>query len=888
MSQIPDSQESRSTLLFSSAGRLVNFLLTCLEDSRLGRGTAIYEQGLDRIILPKPGKSAYQINLRGRTPLVELANNMAVANRGVVKPYGEPPLENLRVLSIDEFVHAVRLQEVTMPIRRFPHVLAALWGAEAEDLGTLLGHAWELGASSTEVAFVGQAEDERPSHLVRVSGLKHPDAFHAWCACQTRQIEIYAPVHAEQQEARYYVLWGHRYPLAGLDRLLGSDHELVLLRPQSRGRQQWTQWITYAPGDVNFFRKAYEFVDLKLGDVVAPIVLKEDPSPQRVPMELAFVGRPRTAATRLQEVDQEIDRQRRKLQDLELTRFRLAADKPDGVYFAYRFDQPDEEHLNARLIRLMQQRLGTLAFYDYAFCEPKRGKPYHLVIANRTHRQLGLALQPADRVYYQPAQWRQWGVNLYLPLGCDLAPRIESGDSLHALLAMIEKAPAETDGDDEGDRQLPAASDCVAILWDPGAQGRIVETRIPRVASLLSQYRVLNGFHRLEAGAIRQATRRRLEESISALGETVQREADGLTEDLLTYVDQRTAALEASYGRLENQLHAAEKFVEQVEPKVQRATSVVVDLPNDWVSFVNRVIDMHRELSAPAVDAYQDLRQHVHNGRDVLFSLALRNRDLLESATRRRALLQQRIEACNQTNAEIVRANCELDDLSQRAVGAIREIQAAHALLADRIRAAESLESRAVQLQQEIDQIDTRHKAARQRLAQIKAAFDECRERTVEIQRLTQEAEAAEKSLLERGADLAQRREELKRQISQIACQLARIEQRLASFGNYSTELDRAAGVFRQQLEMVDAHAAVLDIWATQRDAWEQYVRTLLDEETQRMNEVNRAMERLQQTTTLAADARQSVDAILTKLNEIQASVGAASASLDGKGEVRP
>lgn len=127
-----------------------------------------------------------------------------------------------------------------------------------------------------------------------------------------------------------------------------------------------------------------------------------------IPLELGPVPKPQAAVRQSRQIDQEIDRVRQSLRELEQSRAKLVGRDRDEVYFAYRFNQHGHEQLNPLLARLLQQRLGTLSHYDYAFCQQENGAEYHLVIADQPSRSVGFAMQLADRIYYQPKQWWCW------------------------------------------------------------------------------------------------------------------------------------------------------------------------------------------------------------------------------------------------------------------------------------------------------------------------------------------------------------------------------------------------------------------------------------------------------------------------------------------------
>ncbi|MFV1964629.1 MAG: hypothetical protein ACC628_04345, partial [Pirellulaceae bacterium] len=676
------SREVRQLLTFPSTSSYVGFLLTCLEEPAFNPGSEMYEKCLNRVCVRKQGRQTLRIVAGGDPQLVRQLEHMAVANGGKSSPYKGLDRSKFVVLTVSQLMRSVRLQPVSMEGAKFNHLLIGLYDADATVLGDFLKHVWNLGARGVEVAFVKVAgKGAFPSHFVRMYGMRHSDAFHAWCDVIRTKLEVYTPLRTDRRDNRFYSLWGYRHPVSGIDQLVEVERELVLLRPKANKKPIVTEWVTFKEGTVNFFRKAYEFTELQIELDELPLVeLEEDPSENPVPLELAIIRKPKSGPNRIWQIDQQIDRQRRELQDLEMARSRLAAGEHEEVYFAYRFDQDGERELNPRLIRLLQQRIGTLNHYEYAYCEPKRGKPYHLVIANRTQRQMGFSLQPADRVYYQPAEWRQWGVNLYVPLNTELAPRVDSNDALPILQRFLEASQEVGDEDPDG------IMESAAVIWESVRDERINETRVAQTAPLLSQFRLLNSFQREAAGDVEQATRQELAEGFRAARQRVDVELDNLTRELLEHVGQRAETLQTSFTELDNAVQSAETLLATIEPRVEQVREVILDLPDQWIEFVNRVIELHRAVADPEIAAAVEFREQLNVGRGDLRALAARNRDLSQAVTKHHDSLAGNLTDCDNTLAENARGREELDELLKRATAVFHEIGKMHSQVSARIQ----------------------------------------------------------------------------------------------------------------------------------------------------------------------------------------------------------
>ena len=871
MSNITATNEKRRTLVFSIPADYVGFLLTCMENQSMGPGSEVYQRCLNQIFIVrsrKDGRHVFCIHVIGDADVVQTVENMAVANGGRSGEYRQFP-HKTRTLSIEQLMRSVLLRPTSMAGSRFRHILVALIDADTTAVSDFLNHAWGLGIHGVEAAFVRSPGKGSPSHFFRVFGIRYADAFHAWCRDQQTRIEVYVPMYPGVSHPRFYTLWGYRYPVPGLDRLLYQNRELVLLRPTQKDGQDATKWIAFNPENVNFFRKAYEFIDLDLADRTGSLVeVEEDTEKNPVPIELDLIRKPRPGPSGIWQVDKQIDRQRRALQDLEQLRGRLAAGEQEEVYFAYRFDQNGTDALNPKLIRLMQQRLGTLSQYDYAWCPTGRGRGYHLVIANRTQRHLDFSLQPADRVYYQPAQWRPWGANLFLPVGFELAPQIDADAAAPLLVKLLEQSDSTNGNSSSG-----SILDCPAVLWESEDNGRIREIRVRSTSSLLSQYRLLNSFQRSPAGKVESTTCQKLAESIQRTRQRVDSQFDDLSRDLLGHVGVRTEKLEKSYSDLESALRSAEDLVELVAPKVDEASQLVRNLPKQWIAFVNRVIALHASLTKPSVDAFLEFRGLLQVSRNQLVALALRGRDLAKTTDGRRKKLQARLEESDKLAARNHELDAEIVEFTERAAEVLAEITRVHRRLARRIENTKKAQARADQMQTEIDQIKEREAAAKKRLHEIKALHEKYQVRVADTQKREEENSKSEKTLVTRATELARRREEVRKQCLEVGTQIKHIERQLQGFGVASSRLDTAARHLGEQTELMDAHTDVIQMWETQESAWEKHLRSISEDATRRMGKLRESINRLEQVDELANRAQEHLARAEKEFSEAERSV---------------
>ncbi len=554
-----------------------------------------------------------------------------------------------------------------------------------------------------------------------------------------------------------------------------------------------------------------------------------------------MVRHPRKGRRNLWQLDKQIDRERHVLQDLERNRARVANDEHDEVYFAYCFDQEGIDQLNPRLVQLMQQRLGTLAHYDYAFCRPDRGTAYHVVLSNRSHRQLGFSLQQADRVYFQPVQWRRWGVNLFLPYGSDLAPRIDNDDAIPVLQEILKKSQSQGEDDNAG----VSLADSAAVLWDAGAEGKILETRVKETRPLLSQYQLLNMFQRSCARHVAESTRHRLADGVRAARQRVDVRFDELTRELLTHIGERTERLDSMYSELEAQLQQAKQLIDRVEPKVKQASEVILNLPQEWVAFVNRVIDVHREITSGEVAEFGDLRQELHAGNIELRTLAARGRDLKSAAESRVQQVQEGVEECVKSVEETEQFDRQIEQLAVRANGMFQEIGRMHSRLEARLAKVQAMQKRAEKMEEEIDAIDEKERQTQEHLAEVTRLRRRAEDTAAEVEKMRQDSEVQEQALLRKSTDLARSRTELKDRALRISRQLGHIEAQLQLHVDQAAEMSEASLALDEETLMVDAQADALAMWDEQRERWSSYIGDQRTVESTQIADIHSALNRL-------------------------------------------
>jgi len=804
-------QRQRKALEFLSASELGSFLLTCMEATGYSRGTPIFEDCLNRIYIRTPAPHQFHVRLLAEAHEISRLEQMALANGGKVRPVEELTGQYVQK-SLDELLRIIRLQPA--PVLAAPdHVLVALWECGAEQLREVLIGLNDLDTARCEVAFVEQTGPGLPTHLIQLHGVSHGDAVLSWASSRGRLAQAYLPYQSEGGH-RFFVQRGYRFPLPGLDVLSSSASELVLLKQAESGA---TQWLDFEPHTLNFFRKMHEIleaeVDLK---PTRQVELKEGAQPGRLPLELALASDTSEAPLRLWQLDKLIDLQRQKLNELEKRRQRLAAGKTGDVYFAYKFEQRGEEHLNPLLVRFLQQRLGVLADYEYAWCQPAEDAPFHLVIAQRTQRQIGFGMQLADEIYYQPEEFRQWGVNLYLPIGQRLLPSLGSNDAVPLLQQLFEKA--------EGRDAQAESGDAKAVLWKDLGNARISETRIRETRALVDQFHILNSFQRGEARQIAEQTRRSLAEGLRKARENLAISCRDLENDILTYIGARAEQVEATYQDLRTQVAAAEADLAAREPQIAQAVEFVARIPNQWAEFVTAVIEINRHLMQDRTDAYEAMREEYRVGGRRLRALASCHRDLGAQIQAWQTRLVADQKAISDDLA-LLRAMMDQGTQVSASLFAIAvEIRQAYGKLEDRLKAIAAAQQRADRIQLAIDSVDEQEHAVKTRLKHLETVREQMREREEKLKAAVADAQAKEIDSASKAAELAQAEEEMFQRLRDASARLLELEADLQRVVADAQKTEQLFDAVQEEASMLHQRAEISGRWVGHASRWAAYL----------------------------------------------------------------
>lgn len=793
---------------FASVTQLVTFLLTSQDDSAFRTGTILFEKSLNRLYVDSATKRFF-IRIQADKKHVTRLASMAV---GLAKIHEESHLpKSAKPISISDFMRRVSIVPATQDVTP-RHWLIGLWQSTEEELVEVCSAMWDFGARQVDlgVAHISK-KGAAPSHFVKVSGIADPALIHGWMYNRQETTELYSPYTDLQTSEKFYVLDGYRYPTSGLSRLVDIQADLCLLRPQG--------WLVYGSGQVDFFRRPHVAINLT-ADLKSRSIqefAREDVEP--VPVEIHLEDETHSGQKTLWQVDQEIDRQRRRLRDLETVRSRLVGRNQDEVFFAYRFNQDDSGNLNPLLIRMMRQNLAVLGNCDYAYCQPEVGTPYHLIVASRSQKQMGFSLQMADEIYYAPSDWRRWGVNLFLPLNKNLAPSIDSREAIPLLQKFLERSSAEfsdSDGMQEQDYQM-----WDAILWDQLPEQGISETRVKKLTPLLDQFRLLNSFQPNVARDVNQQTRQRLEETIRQRKETISDELDNVESELLNYVEERSETIRKSFESLDGQINKADNLVQQMSPKVETVAGELLKQPEDWFKFVSDVMKAHRQVTKEPLTGYKklnDLRGKFSV--QLLKTLIPRAHDLAEYCGVQQKHLDRLIDSLGTSQAHAAERITQTQELASRTSRVISEVRATLEKLSNRLKVIRQKQKKADALQVEIETVDKKEKEVNLRftkLEQLHAAAEKKKSKLAEqdTELLKQEHTLAGKAL-----ELSTLEEDIKAKLNLAVSKLKQLDKSWTSYSTQKTEVEEALVNLEQQVTILSAHEKAVAIWADHYDEW--------------------------------------------------------------------
>lgn len=794
---------------FDDASGLGSFLLTCLEDTNYAHGSPIFEEHLNRIYIRAKPPRRLHVRVAAEPELLAPLMQMAAANGAKIHK-GEAMTDTYSApVDILKFVQMLRLQPAAATGLSPERLLLGLWNCDEKLLRDALLYLTELSSVRCEVTFLARQGVDCPSHLIMLQGISHPDAILNWVQGRRLQIEVFQP--NSPGTARFFVQRGFRFPMPGLEKLWDLPSELVLLRNQEQKR---AQWLAFTHNELHFFRKMHEFSSVTMD--VEPLPLVEMALPEEdqrsVPVELALAGDSLEGGPkRVWQLDKLIDLQRQKLNELEKRRQQMASDSSSDVYLAYKFFQRGALRLNPLLVRFLQQRLAVLADYEYAFCQPEAGDPYHMVIAQRTQRHMGFGLQLADVTFYQPEEYRRWGVNLYLPMGKRLVPSLDSGDAIPLLQQLLEKAGIQ---------------DTQAVLWEFRADNRIAETRLQETQPLLTQFRVLNSFQREQAMQVAQKTRQAISDELRAARGKLSITCRDIEQNILEYLGARCEEIEATYGHLHKRIADGQADLAKQETQIQEVAAFVDNLPKVWADFVQDVIGKNRSFAQSRLDAMKAMQQEYLHDRQDLRALAACHRDLAWQVQGWPQRLAQDESSLAQDIAAVEESLRKGLEINTKLYAVCVQIRDAYAKLAQRLEAIAAARKKADKIQAAIDNVDAQEREVKARLQRLEGMVEQIRQRREKVQKDFTDLQAREVDVASKAAEVAKGEEDARLRLHETSERLARLGQDLQRVAAEAQGTEDLFKAMDKEVEWLERRASIVERWRQHATKWSQYLQT--------------------------------------------------------------
>lgn len=797
---------------FSSVTHLVTFLLTSQEDTVFRPGTVLFEKFLNRLYVDSKSKRYFirvQADQRHLVRLQSIATGLSSLRKDSSLP------KSSAAMSISDFMQRVSLIPAMGPLPA-KNWLIGLWNAGDAELMEACAAMWDFGASQLDVGVAHIAHNQSaPSHFLRVFGVRDSSLIQGWMYGREKTTELYAPYSDRTTSDRFYVQDGYRYPTPGLTRLTNIQADLCLLRPQG--------WIQYRGGQIDFFTRPHVAAeitaDLKSSEI--QVFSRRDIEP--IPLEIALEIHAHSGTKTLWQVDQEIDRQRRRLRELETARSKLVGRTQDEVYFAYRFNQQQDGQLNPLLVRMMRQNLAVLGNCDYAYCVPQQGSPYHLIIAGRTQKQLGFALQMADATYFAPSEWRRWGVNLFLPLDMQLSPAIDNREAIPLLQRFLERSSAEyPDEDNQDDYQM-----WDAILWDrnseAGSSTNIVETRVKKLTPVLSEFRLLNSFQPEVARTVEEKTRLRLEQTLRETRDAVEDEISAVEEELLQYVAIRSEEVRLHFETLDDQIERANTLVVEMTPRVDQVAGGLLTQPEEWNQFVLNVMKAHQRVTQEPLAVMEnltDLRGKFST--QLLKTLIPQAHDLATYCDKQMSQLNRFVESLTQTQSTAEEKIEQTKELATRVNHVITEVQATHQQMKTRIQGLRAQQKQANHLQIEVETVDAKEKEIQARLAKVTEWHAAAEKKRTQLNQAESQLLKEERTIAERTLELAKLEQSTQQKLMLATQKLKQLGSSWSTYRKQSQELDLALNDLEDQVSILSAHEQAVGIWAEHYSEWVQ------------------------------------------------------------------
>lgn len=796
---------------FGNADRLIRFLVGARGNPKTAPGQPFHEQHLTHVLT---NGSAFAVVIPVSSldyELKRVLENLCRTAGAQLSRVSPPDQQGWTDLSVEEFLQTIRLKRDANRLSRAGEILATLTRCDDAAFAEFIRYLRSTGVRELEAAFAESPPTGAPSYFVRALGLEHPGMVSAWRAPVGTTLQLYLPAEARERKSRVYVQAGWRLSVASVASLIADRRELVLLAPRAASDAFEAdlcdaRWITFARDSIDFFHPTYDFLRADIsGERMPPIEIREAPTPPLTPLHLTLV-QARGKQQQVWQLGKEIDRQKRLLQELEIEHRRLDDGNTAEVYFAYRFDVPDQRELHPQLARLMRQRVATLREYEYAWCKTDDAA-FHLVIARRTQRNSGFSLQPADRVYYQPASWRQWGLNLYLPLGIELMPIADTRDSVYLLQELFAQEGRRTPG-------------WVARLWEPGGDDAIVETRIESSRPLLEQVHLLNTFQPNVAARVEQNTRDALAQGVLRTREAIDDHLTSMHQVLLDQATQRTECLEQRFTRIDGDLTRAENLAEAVEPRVREVAEKVLRLPQEWFEFIAHVAQTHERITAPPLEAFDEFCQTLNRRGTETLRIESRAQKLIEHADEQQREFRQRLEVCGGILSRSAGVFATVNEIADQANKVCTKIEDLHRQMRKWIKKVAAREARAREMEREIEHIDKREKEVDAALARLKPELQAVRRREPAVLEL-------EKRYVEENARLKLRRDNLDEHegnlhesLQQIARELANIESSAVDVASQIERLSVVGAMFEQEAQEARSMEGLIAQWDESCNQW--------------------------------------------------------------------
>jgi methyl-accepting chemotaxis protein len=693
-----------------------------------------------------------------------------------------------RACTLGEFLRGIQLDAVNSGPPR-GDLLLAYYGVERTALAEPLTRAHRdllRNARLLDVAEVGSSNLPPPRFLLFLPQLERGDrppfSWQNWLREQNRRhgagdgrprVRLLTRLTGEGA-VQYFVEHGWNHPLPDAASLYAHPDgaHYILLTAEGSGvrRTHWTILSAGANVPVPAPLRGREAFDLRLEPAVAPTLgsFGGPAEPLRLTPRLIAVDGEST--NQMRRLDKRIQEVQSNLYTLQLRRQALQHRPGRLVRLLLRFRQSAGAELAAPFRRFLELTWHQRGDLEYCFQDLADRSGWHIVRTRELVLERDLPHGLADGAWYQPEEWDDQSLAMFIRLDCALSPPIDRGQV--RLLADDLRASLGRAGVSDGGRQT--------VLLDPdGPTGlKLTALPLPEGGTLEARLGLFHADFPVTQGPTRATAREDMRAKLDDQAAAFETEIEEVERRLVGQADVRLREAQRLWNEVAGRIATDLNGVEACGERTAIFAAMLADFQSSWQSFVAHVLSLNDDLISAKLTALAELERsrlawraamdRVDSGNEVvndrLGPAEQEIRERLRQAQGRRvavrAALERTVEIERAARQRLTEVVCEIEDWLAKGRITLQTIEAAnrsvaerraHArtLLADAEAAAERLRARVEGFRDLIrrigeaisttrhatDDLATLHRDLPRRLSEWQQTFDASQPRLGDVRR---------------------------------------------------------------------------------------------------------------------------------------------------------